>query len=40
MRIQATAINRAEVLMRKGLYPGMKGFPMLGLEAAGYINND
>lgn len=39
LKISATAINRAEIGQRKGLYPPVKGVTeILGLEACGTIN--
>ena len=37
MRIKATALNRADLLMREGRYPNMKEVAPLGLEAAGIV---
>ncbi len=39
VRVRAAALNRADLLQRKGLYPAPKGFPerILGLEFAGEI---
>ena len=39
VNIKASAINRADILQRKGLYSAPKGFPerILGLEFAGEI---
>jgi len=38
LKIQATAINRAETLQRKGQYPPPPGATdILGLEAVGHI---
>ncbi|MEM4251645.1 MAG: NAD(P)H-quinone oxidoreductase, partial [Candidatus Bathyarchaeia archaeon] len=38
IRIQATALNRADLLQRRGLYPPPPGAsPILGLECAGII---
>ena len=40
IKIEATALNRAEILQRKGLYPPTKGSTnIIGLEGAGYILN-
>lgn len=37
--VKASALNRADILQRKGLYPAPKGFPqnILGLEFAGEV---
>jgi NADPH:quinone reductase-like Zn-dependent oxidoreductase len=37
--VKASALNRADLLQRKGLYPAPKGYPteILGLEFAGEI---
>lgn len=39
VNIKASAINRADILQRKGFYPAPKGFPerILGLEFAGEV---
>lgn len=38
IRVQATAVNRADLLQRQGLYPPPKGAsPLLGLECAGEV---
>ena len=37
IRVHATALNRADLLMREGKYPNMKEVCHLGLEAAGVI---
>ena len=38
LRIHATAVNRADVMQRRGLYPPPAGAsPILGLEAAGVV---
>jgi NADPH:quinone reductase len=39
VRVRASALNRADLLQRKGLYPAPKGFPerILGLEFAGEV---
>ena len=39
VNIKASALNRADILQRKGLYPAPKGFPerILGLEFAGEV---
>ncbi len=39
VRVHASALNRADLLQRKGLYPAPKGFPerILGLEFAGEV---
>ena len=38
MRVHATAVNRADLLQRRGLYPPPKGAsPILGMEVAGEI---
>lgn len=39
VRVKASALNRADILQRKGFYPAPKGFPtqILGLEFAGEI---
>lgn len=39
VRVRASALNRADILQRKGFYPAPKGFPerILGLEFAGEI---
>jgi NADPH:quinone reductase len=39
VRVQAAALNRADLLQRKGFYPAPKGFPerILGLEFAGEV---
>lgn len=38
MRIAATAVNRADLLQRRGLYPPPPGeSPIMGLEASGWI---
>jgi NADPH:quinone reductase-like Zn-dependent oxidoreductase len=39
VRVKASALNRADLLQRKGFYPAPKGFPerILGLEFAGEI---
>ncbi len=39
VRIRASALNRADLLQRRGLYPAPKGFPerILGLEFAGEV---
>lgn len=40
VRVKATALNRADTLQRKGLYPPPKGAsPILGLEMAGVIEH-
>ena len=40
IKIEATALNRAEILQRKGLYPPTEGSTnIIGLEGAGYILN-
>ena len=41
IKIEATAVNRAEILQRKGLYPPTKGSSnIIGLEGAGYLLNN
>ncbi|MDQ3181891.1 MAG: NAD(P)H-quinone oxidoreductase [Acidobacteriota bacterium] len=39
VNVKASALNRADILQRKGLYPAPKGFPehILGLEFAGNV---
>ncbi len=39
VRVKASALNRADLLQRKGFYPAPKGFPerILGLEFAGEV---
>ena len=39
VRVRASALNRADLLQRKGFYPAPKGFPerILGLEFAGEV---
>lgn len=39
VNVKASALNRADILQRKGLYPAPKGFPqnILGLEFAGEV---
>ena len=39
INVKASALNRADILQRKGLYPAPKGFPerVLGLEFAGEV---
>jgi NADPH:quinone reductase len=39
VRVRASALNRADILQRKGLYPAPKNFPekILGLEFAGEV---
>jgi tumor protein p53-inducible protein 3 len=38
--MEATAVNRADTLQRKGLYPSMKGVTnIIGLECSGYLLN-
>jgi putative PIG3 family NAD(P)H quinone oxidoreductase len=39
VRVRASALNRADILQRKGLYPAPEGFPqrILGLEFAGEV---
>ena len=39
MRVHATALNRADLLMREGKYPNMKEVSHLGLEAAGVVES-
>ncbi|CAI2375102.1 unnamed protein product [Moneuplotes crassus] len=40
IKIEATAVNRAEILQRRGLYPPIKGATkIIGLEGAGYLCN-
>ena len=38
--VKASAVNRADILQRKGFYPAPKGFPerILGLEFAGEVS--
>ena len=39
IRVVATAVNRADLMQRKGLYPPPPGAsPILGLEASGIID--
>ena len=39
IRVKTSALNRADILQREGLYPAPKGFPekFLGLEFAGEV---
>lgn len=37
VHVHATALNRADLLMREGRYPGLKDVITLGLEAAGTV---
>jgi len=38
IKVMATAVNRADILQRKGRYPAPKGATdVLGLECAGFI---
>lgn len=38
IRVRATAVNRADLLQRQGLYPPPPGVsPLLGLECAGEV---
>jgi len=40
VKVKATALNRADTMQRKGLYPPPPGAsPILGLEIAGVIEN-
>ncbi|XP_002131685.2 quinone oxidoreductase PIG3-like [Ciona intestinalis] len=38
IRVHATALNRADLLMREGKYPGMKETAHLGLEVSGVVD--
>ena len=39
IRVHATALNRADLLMREGRYPGLKDVITLGLEASGTVES-
>eukprot|EP00351_Strombidinopsis_sp_SopsisLIS2011_P001732 CAMPEP_0116886456 /NCGR_PEP_ID=MMETSP0463-20121206/20324_1 /TAXON_ID=181622 /ORGANISM="Strombidinopsis sp, Strain SopsisLIS2011" /LENGTH=89 /DNA_ID=CAMNT_0004546931 /DNA_START=30 /DNA_END=299 /DNA_ORIENTATION=- len=40
IKIEATAVNRADILQRQGKYPPQPGVThVMGLECAGYLND-